>query len=83
MARDRLREKGEIRQPPLHDEDNGDKGGNERRVIFDGHPDNLHWVWDTGLQGPKLTHDNGLGSPVRWLSYTFGWPLEAARSSTT
>ena len=20
-----------------------------RHVIFDGHPDNLHWVWDTGL----------------------------------
>ena len=26
-----------------------DNGGNERHVIFDGHPDNLHWVWDTGL----------------------------------
>ena len=34
---------------PLHDEDNGDEGGNRRDVIFDGHPDNLHWVWDTGL----------------------------------
>jgi hypothetical protein len=33
----------------LHDEDNGDKGGNMRHVIFRGHPDNLHWVWDTGL----------------------------------
>jgi hypothetical protein len=22
---------------------------NARRVTFDGHPDNLHWVWDTGL----------------------------------
>ncbi|HEY6273763.1 MAG TPA: S1/P1 nuclease [Terriglobales bacterium] len=39
---------GDLHQP-LHDEDNGDKGGNERHVIFDGRPDNLHWVWDTGL----------------------------------
>jgi hypothetical protein len=39
---------GDLHQP-LHDEDNGDKGGNERHVIFDGHLDNLHWVWDTGL----------------------------------
>jgi hypothetical protein len=39
---------GDMHQP-LHDEDNGDKGGNDRHVILDGHPDNLHWVWDTGL----------------------------------
>jgi hypothetical protein len=26
------------------DEDNSDRGGNGRQVIFDGHPDNLHWV---------------------------------------
>jgi hypothetical protein len=39
---------GDMHQP-LHDEDNGDKGGNTRHVIFDGHPDKLHWVWDTGL----------------------------------
>ena len=29
---------------PLHDEDNGDKGGNKRQVIFDGHPGNLRAV---------------------------------------
>jgi S1/P1 Nuclease len=34
---------GDMHQP-LHDEDNGDKGGNGRHVIFDGKPDNLHWV---------------------------------------
>ena len=34
---------------PLHCEDNQDKGGNAQQVIFEGHPDNLHWVWDTGL----------------------------------
>ncbi len=39
---------GDMHQP-LHDEDDGDKGGNDRHVIFDDHPDNLHWVWDTGL----------------------------------
>jgi S1/P1 Nuclease len=33
----------------LHDENDGDKGGNARCVIFDGRPDNLHWIWDTGL----------------------------------
>jgi hypothetical protein len=39
---------GDLHQP-LHVADNGDKGGNNRRVIFEGHLDNLHWVWDTGL----------------------------------
>jgi S1/P1 Nuclease len=34
---------------PLHDEDDGDKCGNTRHMIFDGKRDNLHWVWDTGL----------------------------------
>lgn len=34
---------------PLHCEDHQDKGGNTQAVIFAGHPDNLHWVWDTGL----------------------------------
>jgi hypothetical protein len=34
---------------PLHDEDDGDRGGNGRHVVFEGHPHNLHWVWDTGL----------------------------------
>jgi hypothetical protein len=39
---------GDLHQP-LHDEDDRDKGGNERRVTFDRKIDNLHWVWDTGL----------------------------------
>jgi hypothetical protein len=34
---------------PLHCEDNHDRGGNTQEVFFKGHPDNLHWVWDTGL----------------------------------
>ena len=37
---------GDMHQP-LHDEDDGDEGWNRRHVIFDGRPDNLHWVWDT------------------------------------
>jgi nuclease S1 len=39
---------GDLHQP-LHDENDEDAGGNYRHVIFDGHPDNLHWIWDTGL----------------------------------
>jgi len=39
---------GDLHQP-LHDEDNGDSGGNGRHVVFEGHPDSLHWMWDTGL----------------------------------
>ena len=39
---------GDMHQP-LHDEDDGDKGGNAREVVFDGRSDNLHWLWDTGL----------------------------------
>lgn len=39
---------GDLHQP-LHDEDDGDKGGNARHVIFAGRPDNLHWIWDSGL----------------------------------
>jgi hypothetical protein len=42
---------GDLHQP-LHDEDNHDKGGNTRHVVFERHPDNLHWVWDTGLLEP-------------------------------
>jgi S1/P1 Nuclease len=39
---------GDLHQP-LHDEDDNDEGGNMRHAIFDGRPDNLHWIWDTGL----------------------------------
>jgi hypothetical protein len=39
---------GDLHQP-LHCENNNDEGGNTREVIFEGHPDRLHWVWDTGL----------------------------------
>ncbi len=39
---------GDLHQP-LHCENNDDAGGNKREVVFEGHPDRLHWVWDTGL----------------------------------
>jgi len=39
---------GDMHQP-LHSADNHDKGGNDVHVIFDGHPSNLHSVWDGGL----------------------------------
>src|SRR5947207_7764469 len=32
-----------------HREDDGTRRGNSREVAFDGHPDNLQAVWDTGL----------------------------------
>jgi hypothetical protein len=42
---------GDLHQP-LHDEDDRDKGGNDCAVILEGHPDTLHWLWDTGLVEP-------------------------------
>jgi hypothetical protein len=39
---------GDLHQP-LHDENDGDKRGNDRHVIWDAHLDYLHWVWDSGL----------------------------------
>lgn len=39
---------GDITQP-LHCADNHDKGGNEVKVTFFGHPFNLHRVWDYGI----------------------------------
>jgi len=44
---------GDLHQP-LHDEDNHDKGGNQRIVIFFGRTENLHAVWDSGI----LDHDD-------------------------
>ena len=39
---------GDLHQP-LHAGDNGDRGGNQRAVIFLGHATNLHKVWDGEL----------------------------------
>jgi len=48
---------GDLHQP-LHCADNDDRGGTARQVIFDSRPDNLHWVWDTGLL-QHLSRDAG------------------------
>jgi S1/P1 Nuclease len=37
---------GDMHQP-LHAADNNDRGGNDVHVIVEGHPSNLHHVWDT------------------------------------
>jgi hypothetical protein len=39
---------GDIHQP-LHDEDNGDKGGNNIHLTYFGKSTNLHAVWDGGV----------------------------------
>jgi hypothetical protein len=39
---------GDLHQP-LHCENDDDEGGNLLRVTWHGHPDELHWVWDSGL----------------------------------
>ena len=39
---------GDLHQP-LHVADDGDRGGNQRAVIFLGHPTDLHKVWDGEL----------------------------------
>ena len=47
---------GDVHQP-LHASDNGDRGGNEIRVEFNGRRTNLHAVWDTGLLAPVVQGD--------------------------
>jgi hypothetical protein len=47
---------GDLHQP-LHASDNDDRGGNEVRVIFEGHRTNLHAVWDTGILAPAVQAD--------------------------
>jgi hypothetical protein len=47
---------GDVHQP-LHASDNGDRGGNEIRVEFNGRRTNLHAVWDTGLLAPVVHGD--------------------------
>jgi hypothetical protein len=54
---------GDLHQP-LHNEDDHDKGGNARHVIFDGYRDNLHWVWDTGLMRDINRHPAALAAEL-------------------
>ena len=39
---------GDMHQP-LHCSDNGDRGGNQVHIVFQGQPGNLHSLWDSGL----------------------------------
>jgi hypothetical protein len=54
---------GDLHQP-LHDEDDRDKGGNERRVTFDRKPDNLHWVGTRDCRSTSTAAPRCL--PLRW-----------------
>ena len=36
---------GDLHQP-LHSANNGDRGGNEVHIVFQGNPGNLHSLWD-------------------------------------
>lgn len=42
---------------PLHAADNGDRGGNDVRVEFNGRRTNLHAIWDTALLAPAVLGD--------------------------
>lgn len=53
---------------PLHDGDDGDEGGNTRQVIFDGKPENLHWVWDTGLLDDINRNPDALAAELNLVS---------------
>ena len=79
---------------PLHCEDHGDRGGNSQRVVFEGHPDNLHWVWDTGLVQEINGDPRGLAAELgreitnqERLSWQAGsiedWVLESHRLAQT
>lgn len=39
---------GDIHQP-MHTVGNGDRGGNDVKVVFEGHTTQLHKVWDSGI----------------------------------
>ena len=47
---------GDVHQP-LHASDNGDRGGNEVRLEFNGRQTNLHALWDTGLLAQVVNGD--------------------------
>jgi hypothetical protein len=41
---------GDMHQP-LHSSDDKDKGGNDKRVVYNGRTMNLHSLWDSGMLG--------------------------------
>jgi len=48
---------GDMHQP-LHSSDDGDRGGNDVRIVFEGRPGNLHGLWDSGLLSRMGTEDS-------------------------
>lgn len=84
---------GDLHQP-LHCEDHRDEGGNAQQVIFEGRPDNLHWVWDAGLVQEINPDPRGLVAELgrattaqdraSWQKGTIGdWVLESHRLAQT
>jgi hypothetical protein len=67
---------------PLHCEDDGDKGGNTRHVIFDGKPDNLHWVWDPGLLEHIDRNPEALACGVREAHHGYGIAPSGPRAAS-
>jgi S1/P1 Nuclease len=59
---------GDMHQP-LHSSDDKDKGGNDKRVVFNGRNMNLHSLWDSGLLQPIGKEDDLFPA----------WSAEAAR----
>ncbi len=47
---------GDMHQP-LHSSDDKDKGGNDKKVTFNGRAMNLHSLWDSGLLSPMGKED--------------------------
>lgn len=54
---------GDLHQP-LHCEDHEDQGGNRQPVVFEGRPDNLHWIWDTALVQEINSDPRGLAAEL-------------------
>lgn len=50
---------GDMHQP-LHCGDNGDRGGNDVPVVFNGKPSNLHSIWDYSILEAAFAQDSQL-----------------------
>lgn len=50
---------GDMHQP-LHCGDNGDRGGNDVQVVFNGKPSNLHAIWDYSILEAAFAQDSQL-----------------------
>ena len=55
---------GDMHQP-LHMGDNGDRGGNQRAVIFLGHATDLHKVWDGEMIDSSVVNQDEYFEPLR------------------